>query len=63
MRELSFERKFDLVINMWTSFGLFDEATNASIIGRFRDCLIDGGKLFIDLINRDWVVKNFQARG
>jgi len=63
VRKLSFERKFDLVINMWTSFGLFDEETNASIVRKFRDCLVDGGKFFIELINRDWIVKNFQPRG
>ena len=63
VREHSFERKFDLVINMWTSFGLFDQETNASIVQKFRDCLVDGGKLFIELINRDWIVKNYQQRG
>jgi len=63
VRELSFERKFDLVINMWTSFGVFDDETNASIVQKFKDCLIDGGKLFIELINRDWIIKNFQPRG
>jgi len=62
VRELSFDRKFDLVINLWTSFGLFDEDTNASLIRRFNDCLVEGGRLFIELINRDWLVKHFQPR-
>lgn len=63
VRKLSFERGFDLVVNMWTSFGVFDEEANSSIMVNFSDCLVHGGKLFIDLVNRDWVVKRFQQRG
>lgn len=62
VRELSFEREFDLVINMWTSFGFFDEETNTSILKGFSDCLAEDGKLLLDLINRDWLVKNFERR-
>ena len=63
VRNLQFQGEFDLVINMWTSFGFFDEETNASILRSFKACLEPGGALFMQLINRDWVVKNFQPRG
>ena len=32
-------------------------------MGSLGDCLESGGKLFIELINRDWIVRKFQARG
>lgn len=63
VRQLSFEPKFDLVINMWNSFGYFDDETNASIMRRFQASLVKGGKLYLDIVNRDWVVRNFAARG
>ena len=62
VRELSFEREFDLIINMWNSFGFFDDETNSSILKRFNDCLAEDGKLLLDLINRDWWIKNFARR-
>ena len=63
VRELAFDRQFDLVINMWTSFGFFNDETNASIMASLSDRLVDSGKLFVELVNRDWIVKNFQPRG
>lgn len=62
VRKLSFERQFDLVINMWTSFGLFDEETSASILEKIRQCLVTGAKFLIELDNRDWYVRRFSPR-
>jgi len=62
MRELSFERGFDLAINLWTSFGYYDDATNASILKRIRACLVTGAKFLIELDNRDWYVRHFSPR-
>lgn len=62
IRKLRFDRKFDLAINMWTSFGFFDEETNVSIIRAMREVLVDGGKLILELINRDWVIRSFRRR-
>ena len=62
VRDLPFRDHFDLAISMWTSFGFFDEEANASIIAGIRRSLVPGGKFFIELINRDWLVRNFEPR-
>ena len=62
VRELSLERRFDLAINLWTSFGYYDDATNASILKKIGQCLITGGKFLIELDNRDWYVRHFSPR-
>ncbi|MBN1592920.1 MAG: methyltransferase domain-containing protein [Candidatus Coatesbacteria bacterium] len=62
VRDLEFDRKFDLVLNMWTSFGFYDEETNLDILKRLGNCVARGGHLVMELINRDWVVKNFLQR-
>jgi SAM-dependent methyltransferase len=49
---------------MWTSFGYFeDERDHAKSLRAVRRALRPGGKFVIDLINRDWLIKNFQPYG
>ena len=47
-------RDFDAVLNLWASFGYFDEEENsrvlASLVGRLRP----GGRLVFDLYNREF---------
>ncbi len=59
VRKISYEDKFDLVISMWSSFGYFDDETNFDIIKRFRRALKKGGKVLIDIENRDYILKYF----
>ncbi len=56
------EEPFDGVINMWTSFGFYDEITNQDILRQCRVLVKEGGFLAVDIINRDWLIKNFQPR-
>jgi SAM-dependent methyltransferase len=44
---------FDAVVCMWQSFGYFDAATNAVVLRQMRDALCPGGRLILDLYNRD----------
>ena len=44
----------DAVINMWQSFSYFDEETNASLLRHIRRYLTPGGRLVIDMYNRDY---------
>ena len=54
MRELqSLPQAFDGVINLWASFGYFDDATNAAILCQIAEKLRRGGRAIIDLYNRD----------
>jgi SAM-dependent methyltransferase len=59
MRELdTVEETFDGIINMWQSFGYFDAATNADILRQISCRLRPGGRLIIDLNNRDYFTQN-----
>lgn len=52
-RELLFGPRFELAINLWTSFGYYDDQTNASILQRMWRSLVSGGKIFMEMDNRD----------
>jgi SAM-dependent methyltransferase len=55
LRELdSLPRGFDAAINMWQSFGYFDAAENEQVLGSFARRLRPGGRLVLDLQNRDF---------
>ncbi len=56
MREMDFERTFDAVLCLGTTFGYFDDETNARVLGRFHRALKPGGRLMLDVVNRDHVL-------
>jgi SAM-dependent methyltransferase len=63
MREIAFEGEFDAVINMFTSFGYLEsEDEDRRVLERVRAALQPGGRSLIDFINRDWVLRFYQAR-
>lgn len=45
---------FDAVISMWQSWGFFDEETNRAILRQIHRSLTPGGRLIMDLYNRDY---------
>lgn len=45
---------FDAVICMWQSFGYFDAATNKNVLSQMAERLHPGGRLVLDLYNRDF---------
>ena len=45
---------FDAVINMWQSFGYFDATENERVLASFARRLRTGGRLVVDLQNRDF---------
>jgi cyclopropane fatty-acyl-phospholipid synthase-like methyltransferase len=60
MRRITFDRRFHAAVNLWTSFGYFEnEANNLLTLKRLYRALRPGGKLFMHLINRDWVMVNY----
>ena len=64
MRKLPFEARFDSAISMWTSFGYFEnDADDLKALRRVYRALKPGGKFLIELINRDWLIVNFEAVG
>lgn len=62
MRDLSTlpRDSFDAAIIMYTSFGYFErDADNTRSVAAIAEVLRTGGRLLIDVINRDWFVRNF----
>lgn len=58
MRQLdTLERTFDGVLNLWQSFGYFDDETNRAVLRQVRDVLRPGGRALFDIYNRDHFVQ------
>jgi len=62
MREMSFENQFAGAYSMLTSFGYFDEETNLRVAERIGRALKPGGRLLLDVLNRDYVVADLPVR-
>jgi SAM-dependent methyltransferase len=55
--------KFDGIINLFTSFGFYDDKTNADILSQCSNLVRSEGFFVLEIMNRDWIVRNFQPRG
>jgi SAM-dependent methyltransferase len=63
MREPLAGESFDLVLNLFTSFGYFDdEADDRRVVGAAAAMLQPGGRFLLELINGQRVIDNFQER-
>jgi SAM-dependent methyltransferase len=62
MREMSFDKQFAGAYSMLTSFGYFDEETNLRVAERIGRSLKPGGRLLLDVLNRDYVVSDLPVR-
>jgi SAM-dependent methyltransferase len=61
MRELSGrDQTYDLVTNLWTAFGYFDEATNEAVAEGFYDRVDSDGALVMELANKEAVMANYK---
>ena len=61
MRQLpdDLENQFDAVINMFSSFGYLEsEEDDQKVLHQIAKALKPGGKLMMDLLNREWVIIN-----
>ena len=59
MRHLPFNSSFDLVLNMFTSFGYFkNDKENFSFILNVAKLLSEKGYFIFDFLNKDYVMKN-----
>jgi len=55
IRDLPFGAEFDLVFNLFTSFGYFDDDGNLRAASQMARVLVPGGRLVLDHMNRDAV--------
>ena len=57
--EFETKKKFNLVLNLFTSFGYFDnDEENFHVILKAYELLTDGGYFVIDYFNRNYLLKN-----
>jgi SAM-dependent methyltransferase len=62
MREMAFEKTFDGAYCMLTSFGYFDEESNLRVADGIARALKPGGRLLLDVVNRDYVIADLPSR-
>ncbi|PCN43903.1 SAM-dependent methyltransferase [Brevibacillus laterosporus] len=56
MRDIPFESEFDIVVNLFTSFGYFsDDQESAKVIKNMAKALRSGGEVVIDYLNPSYV--------
>jgi SAM-dependent methyltransferase len=59
MRTLPWEERFDVVLNWFSSFGYFDDEGNRAWLREARKTLRPGGRLALELWNRDAFARNW----
>lgn len=58
MRDMQYDERFDAIINMFVAFGYFSDAENSEVIKKIARALKMDGLFLIDLLNRDWMIRN-----
>ena len=59
MRDLPFFETFDIALNLFSSFGYFEEEDeNFRVLQNISDVLVPGGLSLIETVNRDYVVRH-----
>lgn len=63
MRRFVREDEFDAIVNLYTSFGYFeDDAENQRVLENARHSLTRGGRLLIEILGKESVAKNWRGR-
>jgi len=63
MRELhQLDRKFDLILSLWQSFGFYSDEVNRGILEQIREILQDRGRFIIDIYNYDFFARKQGTR-
>jgi len=60
MRDLPWTGEFDRIVLWFTAFGYFSDAGNRQVLREMADALRPGGRLVIDMNNRDWIMRAFR---
>ena len=62
MRELDYEAQFDGAYCLFSTFGYFDDETNKKTVSNIARALRPGGRLLIEILNRDYVIADLPTR-
>ncbi len=62
MRTLDHDRAFDGVYSYFTSFGYFDDDDNERVLAGVARALRPGGRVLLEMMNRDWLLTHPQQR-
>ena len=62
MRELDFEAQFDGAYCLFSTFGYFDDETNKKTVANIAHALRPGGRVLIEILNRDYVIADLPTR-
>ena len=63
MKELSFNKDFDVVLLLFTSFGFFSNKENKEVFNQINKSLKPNGRFLIDVISGEAVKKRFNKEG
>lgn len=58
VRGLGAVASFEAAVCLFDAFGFLDDAGNEAYLRAAHEALIPGGKLLLDVRNRDWIVRN-----
>jgi SAM-dependent methyltransferase len=62
MRELDFENQFDGAYCVFSTFGYFDDETNKKTLANIARALKPGGKVLLEILNRDYLISDLPTR-
>ena len=62
MRELDFDAQFDGAYCLFSTFGYFDDETNKKTLINVARALKPGGKVLVEILNRDYVIADLPTR-
>lgn len=57
-----YKENVNAIINLSTSIGYYDERTDIDVFKQLLALTASNGILVIDTVNRDWLIRHFQAR-
>ena len=63
LRSIDFENEFHGICNWHGSFGYFSESENAAVVALWTCALRPGGRLLIEQVNRERILRNFRPKG
>jgi SAM-dependent methyltransferase len=59
VRHVDYGAGYDAVIIMFHSFGYFSDEEDTLVLTKIYDALKASGRFLIEILNRDWIIKNF----